>query len=63
MINKIIIKINMFLRFFYLCKLKRINKTKDISIIANNCIGGCLYHDLGLKFLSPTIDLFFYPND
>ena len=30
----------------------------DVSIISMNCTGGILYHDLGLKFLSPTVNLF-----
>lgn len=34
----------------------------DFSIIAPNCIGGVLYHRLGLQFLSPTINLFFRTN-
>lgn len=29
------------------------------SIIANNCNGGVIYHDLGLKFNSPTVNLYF----
>lgn len=28
-------------------------------IISSNCIGGIIYHDLQLPFLSPTINLFF----
>ena len=28
-----------------------------------NCIGGIMYHDTQQKFLSPTINLFFYPSD
>ena len=28
------------------------------SILSNNCIGGVIYHNLGLKFLSPTINLY-----
>lgn len=32
-------------------------------IISSNCIGGIIYHDLQLPFLSPTINLFFYPQD
>ena len=28
------------------------------SIISQNCIGGCMYHDLGMPFLSPTINCF-----
>lgn len=31
---------------------------KNFSIICNNCVGGILYHELGLKFMSPTINLF-----
>ncbi|EOU2062754.1 DUF1919 domain-containing protein [Clostridium perfringens] len=38
-------------------------KNKDFTIISSNCIGGMLYNDLGLKFLSPTINLFFTAND
>lgn len=35
---------------------------KDFSIIAPNCIGGVLYHRLGLEFKSPTVNLFFGSN-
>ena len=28
------------------------------SIISQNCIGGVIYHDLGMQFLSPTINTF-----
>ncbi|MDD3589541.1 MAG: DUF1919 domain-containing protein [Thermoguttaceae bacterium] len=31
----------------------------DFSILSQNCVGGMFYHDLGLRFLSPTINLFF----
>lgn len=41
------------------CKLKN----QKPSIIASNCNGGIIYHDLGIKFYSPTINLFFYPKD
>ena len=34
-------------------------KNSDVSILCNCCIGGAMYNDLGLKFLSPTINLFF----
>lgn len=36
---------------------------ENFTIIANNCIGGIIYHDLGLKFMSPTINLWFTPSD
>lgn len=43
---------------------KRLNtKAKTASIISMNCIGGILYHDLGLEFLSPTINLYMVAED
>ncbi len=35
----------------------------DVSIISMNCTGGILYHDLGLPFLSPTINLYMRAED
>lgn len=35
----------------------------NFTIISSNCIGGVIYHKLGLKFLSPTINLWFKPKD
>lgn len=32
-------------------------KNKDVSIISNNCIGGMIYHELGMEFMSPTINI------
>lgn len=34
-------------------------KNKDVTILSNFCAAGAIYNDLGLKFLSPTINLFF----
>ena len=39
-------------------KVRQTIKEKDFTIISQNCIGGVLYHDMGLQFLSPTINLF-----
>lgn len=33
------------------------------TIIANNCVGGVIYHDLGLQFRSPVINLWFESDD
>lgn len=33
-------------------------KNKDFSIICSTCIGGVIYHDLGMQFLSPTINMY-----
>lgn len=38
-------------------------RNSDISIISMNCTGGILYHDLGLKFLSPTVNMYFRAED
>ena len=35
----------------------------NFTILSNNCIGGVIYHDLGQKFLSPTINLYITPSD
>lgn len=53
---------------FQICKSYRQYKYKnllnnDISIVSNNCLGGILYHEIGQKFLSPTINLWFENND
>lgn len=36
---------------------------KDFTIFSQNCIGGIMYHDLGLQFRSPTVNLLFTPKD
>lgn len=46
------------------CKSYRKRYTnKDVSIISMNCTGGILYHDLGLKFLSPTVNMYMRAAD
>ncbi len=48
-------------------KLRNKNMRKKLknnpSIITNHCIGGIISHDLGLKFLSPTVNLKILPDD
>ena len=38
-------------------------RNENINIISANCIGGVIYHDLGLKFNSPTVNLYFNASD
>lgn len=38
-------------------------KNTDISIIASNCNGGIISHDLGLAFRSPFVNLWMKPGD
>lgn len=49
-------------KLFVIPKLRRKLRNKDFTLLSNNCNGGFIYHDLGLQFRSPTINLFFY-ND
>lgn len=42
----------------------RLNDTgRTASILSMNCSGGIISHDLGLKFLSPTVNLFMRAGD
>lgn len=36
---------------------------KDFSFICPNCLGGMLLHDLGLPFLSPTVNLMMHQRE
>lgn len=36
---------------------ERLNITEPPSILCSNCIGGIISHNLGLKFMSPTVNL------
>ena len=47
----------------HLKTIRRNNHNLAPTIISNNCIGGVIYHNLGLKFLSPTVNLFFKNDD
>lgn len=41
---------------------KKLNNT-NFTIFSQNCIGSVMYHDLGLQFNSPTINMLFKPKD
>lgn len=42
----------------HIIKLRSRIKNTAPTIISNNCIAGIIYHNLGLKFFSPTINLY-----
>lgn len=44
-------------------KLQKHLQNKTPTIIAGDCIGGIIYHDLGLRFNSPTINLWMKKED
>ena len=33
-------------------------KNKSLTLITNNCLAGCVLHDFGMRFDTPTINLF-----
>lgn len=52
--KKMLCYIRRLLRYFYRKRLKN----RDFSLITNNCICGIIYHDMHIRFLSPTINLY-----
>ena len=42
---------------------KKMVLSEKFTLISQNCIGGVFYHDMGLPFQSPTINLYFKAAD
>lgn len=62
--GKIIGRVNKYIRQSIVAPKKSKHlRNKDVSIICNNCIGGFILHDLGLRFDTPTINMFFHDLD
>lgn len=45
------------------CKMRAQLRNQNITFLSPNCIGGILFHDLGLKFMSPTVNLMMTQTD
>ncbi len=58
-----IIKIKLCIRKAYNKIIARKLKNNNFSIIASNCNGALLLHDLGLRFNSPFVNLWIKPDD
>ena len=43
-------------RLYNIRRKKRL-KNRDFTIIASNCNGSFMYHDMGLRYLTPTVNL------
>lgn len=56
-------RIALFFRKIYNAKLRFRLKNHNFSLIASNCNGGCILHDLGLPFNSPFVNLWVKPKD
>lgn len=53
-------RINVFCNRFIRARMKRMWADMDgrpLSILSNNCLGGLVCHDLGLRFDTPTVNL------
>lgn len=62
--GKITRRINKWVRPRFVVPKKRAALEKnDISILCNNCTAGFILHDLGLRFDSPTVNMFFHGLD
>lgn len=57
-----LVKIGIKRRQAYLRKKRKQLKNPNPTIICNNCVGGVVYHDLGLQFHSPTVNLTIQAN-
>lgn len=62
--NKITRRYNKFIRKKFVAPRlqKKLNKN-NITLLCNNCTGGFILHDLGLRFNTPTINMFFHGLD
>lgn len=57
-------RINEKMRFGVRNKINRRRlKKKQICLLADNCNGSLILHDLGLQFNSPFVNLWLYPDD
>ena len=50
-------------RINHMKKQKKKLKNKDLSVIASNCNGALILHDLGVRFNSPFVNLWIKPKD
>lgn len=61
--TRIINKIKNIEHSMYLKRKRRRLKHQNPTIISKDCVGGIISHDLGQRFCSPTINLFFSSSD
>lgn len=47
----------------YIEEARKVYIKKQVSFISQQCIGGVIYHDMEMQFLSPTINLYLEPRD
>ena len=63
MMKQTIKNVRVFFRRIFITKKWRKCLKHNITLFSSDCTGGVLYHDLNLKFLSPTINMYFSASD
>ncbi|MBQ2687952.1 MAG: DUF1919 domain-containing protein [Clostridia bacterium] len=61
-LKELFVKSNVFAIYRRKKMRKRLNNT-TATLLCPNCMGGTLFHDLGLQFRSPTINTMMYQGD
>lgn len=64
--NKLFVEMNPRLRERFITpryRRKAQDVPRDITVLSSNCLGGVLLHETGLRFNSPTVNLWMRPHD
>lgn len=62
--NKLFFLLNPWMREHIILPWRRLCwNHKDVTLLSNNCIGGCICHDLKSRFNSPFVNLWLNPKD
>lgn len=63
--NKLFFELNPWFREHVILprRRKQIKNLGNVTLLCNNCLGGVIFHELKLRFLSPTINLWIRPSD
>lgn len=56
-------RLRLFFRNIYNKRNRRRLKNRSFSVISSNCNGGCMLHDLGMRFNSPFVNLWMKAGD
>lgn len=62
-LNKIVHKIMNKTNPYFASNRRKMLKDTDFTIISNNCWAGSVYRYYGLPYNSPTVGLYFFPED
>lgn len=57
------IQYRLILRKLYLKIINTKKVDKNATILCSNCLAGVVMHEYGMRFNTPTINLWIYPND